>query len=338
MSEDDAPSRSPSDGDRADADRADACRALAALGIYAVAETGGLEIARLGGLTNRVFVVAGPKGRHVLRIPGHGTDGYIDRRVERIAAEAAARAGVSPKVLVARDDGLMVSEEVTGCRTMSAAGFAADAGAVARAAQVLRRLHLSGETFAFTFDLFAMVDRYLALLKARNASVPDGYFEVLEQAGAVRAALAAHPLPAAPCHCDPLAENFLDAGDRMWLVDFEYSGMNDPAWDLGDLAVEAELSPAHEQLLVESYFGRAPTPDELGRVVIYKAMCDLLWTLWGLIQHADANPADDFWAYATRRFERCRALMATAAFAEHVRHVAAGPREGAAAEAMRHTL
>lgn len=101
--------------------------------------------------------------------------------------------------------------------------------------------------------------------------------------------------------------------------------MNDPAWDLGDLAVEAELSPAHERILVESYFGRAPTARELGRVVIYKALCDLLWTLWGLIQHADDNPVDDFWAYATRRFARCRALMATEAFAAHLRAVAAGP-------------
>ncbi|MFA5952325.1 MAG: phosphotransferase [Hyphomicrobium sp.] len=306
-------------------DAAEVRTALTQLGFYDAAETEALHITRLGGLTNRVFAVNGPKGRHVLRIPGRGTEEYIDRRVEKVAAEAAARAGVSPKVLAARDDGLMLSEAIVECRTMSAASFASVPGAVARAARALRVLHDSGEKFTFTFALFVMVDQYLAILKTKNASVPNGYYQMLDEAAEVRAALAAHPLPSCPCHCDPLAENFLDTGQRMWIVDWEYSGMNDPAWDIGDLAVEAELSPENERILVETYFGGVPTPYEHGRVVIYKAMCDLLWTLWGLIQHANANPADDFWAYANRRFDRCRALMATPEFAACVRNVAAGP-------------
>lgn len=303
----------------------DAREALARLGLYAGVELDDLAFERLGGLTNRVFHVAGPKGRHVLRIPGPGTEDYIDRRVEAVAARAAARAGVSPEVVATTPDGLMLTVAIDGCVTMSARNFETIDGAVERAALALRKLHDSRETFDFTFDLFSMIDQYLGLLKTKNASVPDGYHETLAQAGAVRAALAAHPLPSRPCHCDPLAENFLDVGTRMWLVDWEYSGMNDPAWDIGDLAVEAELSPDKERRLVEAYFGGAPAPYERARVIIYKAMCDLLWTLWGLIQHADQNPADDFWAYAKRRFDRCRALMATSDFAACVADVAAGP-------------
>ena len=87
----------------------------------------------------------------------------------------------------------------------------------------------------------------------------------------------------------------------MWIVDWEYSGMNDPIWDVGDFAVEAKLTPENERRCCETPISAAtPTPAELGRYVIYKAMCDLLWTLWGLIQHANENPADDFWAYANR--------------------------------------
>jgi thiamine kinase-like enzyme len=110
----------------------------------------------------------------------------------------------------------------------------------------------------------------------------------------------------------------------MWIVDWEYSGMNDPIWDIGDFAVEAQLTPENEKVLQASYFGGAPTPAQLGRYVIYKAMCDLLWTLWGLIQHADANPADDFWAYANRRFARCKKLMDSPEFPMHVANVARG--------------
>ena len=76
--------------------------------------------------------------------------------------------------------------------------------------------------------------------------------------------------------------------------------------------------------MIRAYFGCEPAPAERGRIVIYKAMCDLLWTLWGLIQLANDNPADDFRAYADNRFARCRALMDTQAFAEAVKTVAAG--------------
>jgi thiamine kinase-like enzyme len=76
--------------------------------------------------------------------------------------------------------------------------------------------------------------------------------------------------------------------------------------------------------MIRAYFGGEPTPGERGRIVIYKAMCDLLWTLWGLIQHANGNPAEDFWKYSTGRFDRCKALMATPDFARHVAAVDAG--------------
>jgi thiamine kinase-like enzyme len=101
----------------------------------------------------------------------------------------------------------------------------------------------------------------------------------------------------------------------MWIVDWEYSGMNDPLWDLGDLSVEAEFDPGQDDELLAAYFGGPPPAAARGRMVAYKAMCDLLWTLWGLIQHADANPADDFWAYSVNRFDRCRRLMRSDGFA-----------------------
>ena len=104
----------------------------------------------------------------------------------------------------------------------------------------------------------------------------------------------------------------------MWIVDWEYSGMNDPLWDLGDLSVEAHMSEEQENEMLYAYFGQAPTQAQKGRVIIYKAMCDLLWTLWGLIQHADKNPAEDFWAYSIERFERCKKLMQDSNFAEHI--------------------
>ena len=299
--------------------------ALAEIPLFRGAEVPSRSIRRLGGLTNLVFAVDHGGEQFVLRLPGKGTEEYINRANEAQAAAEAARAGVSPEVLFAdAATGVMVTRLVGGAVTMSPDNFKSIAGAPARAGAVFRRLHSSGATFNFRFELFSMIDEYLKVLSTKSIDLPEGYHDVVREAGAVRAALDAHPLPLTACHCDPLCENFLDTGERMWLVDWEYSGMNDPMWDLGDLSVEGQFTPAQEEEMIRAYFGGEPSPFDRGRIVIYKAMCDLLWTLWGLIQHANQNPADDFWAYAVNRFARCKALMATPAFAEHVRAVAKG--------------
>ena len=267
---------------------------------------------RLGGLTNRVYKITAGNAAYVLRIAGEGTSAYIDRTVEAHNVRVAAAAGVGAEVLFTDpNDGLMLTRYLDGCVTMSPAQFRARPGAPARAAQVLKRMHTCGQTFRFRFELFAMIDEYRRILAERDAPLPYGYPVAVDEAQLARGLLAKSPVPLAPCHCDPLAENFLDDGTRMWIVDWEYSGMNDPIWDLGDVSVEAEFDESQDQELLTAYFG-GPAPAPLqGRMVVYKAMCDLLWTLWGLIQHADNNPAEDFWAYATRRFNRCTALMAS---------------------------
>jgi thiamine kinase-like enzyme len=272
-------------------------------------------LARLGGLTNRVYQLSSA----VLRVPGQGTEEYINRANEAVAARVAAEAHVSPEVLYADvPTGLMVTRLISNAITMSPDLFKSRPGSPARAGAVFRQLHQSGGVFPFRFELFAMIDDYLKVLSTKDVELPPGYHDVVKQAGGIRAMLAKKPAPLAPCHCDPLCENFLDDGARMWIVDWEYSGMNDPMWDLGDLSVEGQFNEAQEAEMLVSYFGGTPTATDHGRMVIYKAMCDLLWTLWGLIQHANKNPADDFAAYATNRFNRCKALMATPDFSRHL--------------------
>lgn len=292
--------------------------ALAAIPAFA-GYKGPLE--RLGGLTNLVYRA----GEACLRIPGKGTEEYINRANEGVAAREAAKAGVSPDVLhFDGATGLMVTRFIGGAETMSPEKFKTRPGSPARAGEVFRKLHRSGAVFPFRFELFAMIDDYLKVLSTRDVSLPAGYHDVVQEAGAVRAALDAHPAPLAACHCDPLCENFLDTGDRMWIVDWEYSGMNDPLWDLGDLSVEGRFDAAQDEAMMRAYFGGEARPAERGRIVIHKAMCDLLWTLWGLIQLANNNPADDFRAYADGRFARCKALMETPDFSRHLAAVRLG--------------
>lgn len=275
-------------------------------------------IERLGGLTNLVYRIGFNNESYILRIAGEGTEDYIDRVVEGHNAKVAAEAGVSAEVLFFDEsDGLMLASYIPG-DTMSPEKFATSTGAAARAALAFKKMHSCGEEFKFRFELFTMIDDYLKILSDLGANLPEGYHDIVAEAESVRRALDAHPAALAPCHCDPLCENFIDDGETMSIIDWEYSGMNDPMWDLGDLSVEAGFSDSQDQEMMAAYFGAEPTASQFGRMVIYKAMCDLLWTLWGLIQHANDNPVDDFWAYAVGRFERCKALMSTPEFSAHL--------------------
>ena len=301
--------------------------ALAGVPLFSHMDAGEVSIRRLGGLTNLVFAVSHGDEHFVLRLPGKGTEEYINRSNEAQAAFEAARAIVSPDVLFADPrSGVMVTRLVDAAVTMSPDKFRSIHGAPARAGEVFRRLHASGASFNFRFEPFSMIDEYLKVLATKDVDLPAGYHDVVREAEAVRAALAAHPLPLTACHCDPLCENFLDTGERMWLVDWEYSGMSDPMWDLGDLSVEGQFTPQQDEEMIRAYFNGEPSSFDRGRIVVYKAMCDLLWTLWGLIQHANRNPVDDFWAYSINRFERCNALMVTPEFSGHLTSVAIGPR------------
>ncbi|RKT27902.1 thiamine kinase-like enzyme [Roseovarius halotolerans] len=283
------------------------------------------EIERLGGMTNLVYRVETGGQNVIVRIPGEGTEAYIDRAVEIHNTRVAADTGVCARVIWADEaTGDMVCECIMGIVTMTPELFASRAGAAARAGAALRQLHDAETPFQFRFELFSMIDDYLEVLSTKDIELPEGYEQVVAEAAPIKQLLAENPGELVPSHCDPLCENFLDDGTRMWIVDYEYSGMNDALWDLGDLSVEAGMSDAQDIEMLTAYFGAPPTAAQIGRTVIYKAMCDLLWTLWGLIQHADNNPAEDFWAYAVNRFARCKALMSDPAFAGHLAAVRAG--------------
>lgn len=141
----------------------------------------------------------------------------------------------------------------------------------------------------------------------------------------VRTVLSLHPLPNKPCHCDPMVENCIDDGDKMYIIDFEYAGNNDPMWDPGDISVEGDFTAQQDHEFMTAYFGHEPGSFDVGRMVMYKAMCVLLWTLWGVVQHANNNPVEDFWAYAVGRLNRCRKFTAGNEFPTHVEAVRRGP-------------
>ena len=287
-----------------------------------------IELELLGGaLTNVCYKVTTGGTAYVLRLAGEGTSDFIDRAAEKHNARVAAAAGVNVEVLYFdAKDGTMVTRFVEGVSMNGGEGFGRDAESPIRAALTLRRVHRLRRVFESRFDVFAAIDDYVDLLREQRPSLPQDYYEVRRKARTVRRALEASPVPLVPCHNDPWPGNLLDADGRIYLIDWEYSGMNDPMWDLGDLSVEAGFGPEQDRTMMEAYCGGTASQALYSRLEIYKAMSDLHWSLWGFVQHAKGNPAEDFWSYALGRLERCKARMSSADFRRHVGVVREGVR------------
>ena len=254
------------------------------------------------GLTNQNFRLEVDGTPYFVRLPGQSTDLLaVDRANELHNTRAAAAAGAGPAV-VDHDpaSGALVLAWIDG-RTMSNAAFA-EPGAPARIAEALRRLHRSTR-FRDDFNMFRLTDYYLGVVDARSIRIPDGYYDAMPEVALIEAALAAKPLATVPCHNDLLAENYLDDGSKLWIVDYEYSGNNDPTFELGNTAQELGFDAARQEELCAAYFGEA-TPALLARMRLQMIMSDVGWTLWAAIQAAISSIDYDFWAWAEERWGR----------------------------------
>jgi len=260
-----------------------------------------------GGLTNSNYRVDAPGGSYVVRVPGASTELLaVDRENERHNAEAASETGVSPRVLeYIQDVNVMVLEFVEG-QTMSPERLRTKESA-RRMASSIRRLH-SARRFRADFDMFRLTEFYVRVCAERDVRIPEGFADRLPQVGEIERVFERRPMPPVPCHNDLLAENYIDDGRALWIVDFEYSGNNDPCFELGDTAQECGFDPDLRALLCEAYFDRA-TPALLARVDLQAVMADVGWTLWAAIQAQISAIDYDFWGWATERWARAVAAL-----------------------------
>jgi thiamine kinase-like enzyme len=260
-----------------------------------------------GGLTNENYLVEAAGARYVMRIPGQSTELLsIDRANEVHNTEAAASTGIGPRVLE-HVPGLdvLVLEFIPG-PTMSARALQSREMA-GRMASSFLRLHGSPR-FLKDFDMFRLIENYLEIVDKHAVTIPVGYRDRLQVVAKIERAVTVGALPRVPCHNDLLCENFIDDGETLRIVDYELSGNNDPCFDLGNTAQEAELSQELRSALCAAYFGRADA-QQLARMNLFALMSDVGWTLWGAIQAKISAVEFDFAGYYTGRWERALEVM-----------------------------
>ncbi|MBI3243338.1 MAG: phosphotransferase family protein [Chloroflexi bacterium] len=260
-----------------------------------------------GGLTNTNYRVEVEGTPYVIRIPGASTELLaVDRVNEHYNTVAAAQAGVGPTVVhYLADVNVMVLDFIHG-DTMSIARLK-EAGQPARIAQSLKKLH-AGPRFLHDFNMFRLTEFYLKVVDEHEVRIPDRFRDYMPQVGRIEEAMKRHPLATVPCHNDLLAENYIDDGKMLWIVDYEYSGNNDPTFELGNTCQEQQYDETGIVEMCAAYFGE-PYPDKLARMKLNMIMSDVGWTLWAAIQAKISTIDFDFWGWAVERWGRATAKM-----------------------------
>jgi len=258
-----------------------------------------------GGLTNQNFKVTTPDGVFVARVLSDGGELLgIDRDHEYRNSVIAAAAGIGAPVIDFRpDDRILVLGYIEG-RTLTNADVA-EPVTLARIARACATLHQAGR-FAGDFDMFEVQAAYYATATAAGMTIPAGYDDLMPAFQAAGRALAVRAEGTVPCNNDLLAANFIDDGERIWLIDYEYSGNNDPCFELGNIAGECGLDADALAALVTAYYGRARR-SRIARAQLFTMVSRYGWTLWGAIQHASSRLDFDFWSWAMERFEAAAA-------------------------------
>ncbi|MEX6430685.1 MULTISPECIES: choline/ethanolamine kinase family protein [Ferrimicrobium] len=262
-----------------------------------------LEVEKLsGGLTNTNFKVSTPGGCYVVRLASDNSNLLeIDRESEYVNSVRAAEAGVGAPVIERLDTPNVLVVGFIDGRTLSASDLQ-HGHLLQRVAGACRQLH-GARRFRSDFNMFDVQRRYLELAISRGFRIPDDYQDFEELFVRVRRAMEIAPEPTVPCNNDLLAENFIDDGERVWIIDYEYSGNNEPSFELGNIWSESELSIDQLEVLVRSYYGRADRAT-MSRCRLWGLASKYGWTLWAAIQ-ANVSTLDfDFWEWGMEKYER----------------------------------
>ena len=258
-----------------------------------------------GGITNRNFRVNFGGTDYVVRLHGKRTEILgIDRTAECIANKAAAKLGMAPGVAAMFEEPACLVTLFVNGREMSADELRKPE-ALAEIGSDLRRFHESATDLPTDFDSFSLVEEYAASGREHGSEPPEGYDDALEVAKRIEKAVRDQPThERVPTHNDLLTANFLLDGDHVQLIDWEYAGMGDRWFDLGNFAVNNELDDDQEAQLLEAYFGEPPDERLIATLKLFRFMSDFREAMWGVVQRGVSELDFDYGEYTQKHFDR----------------------------------
>lgn len=261
------------------------------------------EIVQLGGLSNKNFKVTLGNDVYVLRVPGSGSEGMVERRNEEVNSLLACQIGINPDILYFNNQtGVKLARFIQNAETLNAATVQRPDN-MRQIATILRKLHNSGVRFNNEFNLFHEILKYEDLMRKAGATMYDGWEPVREKVMALESHLNNLGVDLRPCHTDLLYENLIkDEQGKIYLIDWEYSGINDPMADFAALFIEAGFTEDNEDFILKEYFDDNIIPSTAKqKILIYEILFDYLWAIWTVIKEANGN---NYETYGQDRFNR----------------------------------
>ena len=255
-----------------------------------------------GGLTNRNFLIQTLEDKYVARVSSNSSSLLsIDRGSEFINSTIAGKGKVGAEVLdYLPGEGLLLISYIKG-KTYGADDVGAN---LSRVAKSLRGLH-SLEVFDHEFNMFTTQKNYQNIVKEQGFRLPYGYVDFAPQVAEIRAAMAVLFEGLVPCNNDLLPGNFIDDGEKIWLIDYEYAGNNDACFEIGNVWAEAFLPLDSLEELVSAYYG-GHRPDKVARAWLWALMAKYGWTLWASIQNSISDLDFDFWEWGMSKYDLAR--------------------------------
>lgn len=264
------------------------------------------DIQRLGGMTNHSYkITREDKQEYLVRIPGDGTEEMINRLDERKSTELACNLGIDSPLLYFGDDGQKVMRFIHDPQPMNEEVMRRKENLL-QAAEIFRRLHTCGIDTGVRFEVFEMAALYEKIIRDGGVALYSDYEDIKQAVMDIKAEVDKDgEAKKVPCHNDSLTGNWVIDGDgRLYLIDWEYSGMNEPMWDLSCLSIEAAYTAENDKELLDAYYGREASLEDNKRFVAAKLYVDYLWTLWGLTRVPyDGQFMQD---YADARYKRLK--------------------------------
>lgn len=267
-----------------------------------------VDLSRMGGLTNHTYKVTLENGdEYVVRIPGLGTEEMIVRSDEMVSTKLACDLGVDAQLLYFGENGSKVTRFIANAVTMSADTLH-EPKHIEQVAQIFKKMHTCGVDTKVPFEVFEMAEGYEKIICDKNVDMFDDYRQVKAEVMRIKAETdAAIDIKKVPCHNDPLCENWVEGNGRMYLIDWEYAGMNDGMWDLADVSIEAGFDEASDKMLLSAYLGKEPDVKDEKHFLANKIYVDYLWTLWAKARVPyDGKPMED---WATERYIRLKTFI-----------------------------
>lgn len=245
------------------------------------------EITRLGGMTNRSYRIRRDDGaEYLVRIPGEGTSELINRSDEKRSLELACRLGIDSKLLYFDEEGCKVMEFIHNPQPMNEEVLKKKEN-LHQVAQIFYRLHTCGEDTGVDFDVFKMAMLYERIVHENSVNIFDDYTIIKNTVMNIKDSIdRVNKVDKVPCHNDSLVGNWvLDGTGKLFLIDWEYSGMNEAMWDLSCFSIEADCSEKEDDELLKAYYRllhQSVGVFEKKYFTATKLYVDYLWTLWGL--------------------------------------------------------